>query len=265
MEDYFGTKELYDVQLKITYSLEVEEKSFQNGETILSFDKVLMSNINEVKKRNVARGGANNLPLIFWEESTQVQFDFSEGIFSKMGLAILSNAKMVTSVENIPYEIDYSEKLIVEDSKVELKYIPSNIEKIFIYKENGEKVIEFTTDGTKFITITEEIDDGDNILVRYVFNYLGKKEVLIIGQRFFPGFLSLVGKMRLKNDSTGLTSTSIIEIPKLKLMSDLSIRLGNSLYPMVNNFSGIGYPAGDRGHRYVCKIILLDEDISTDL
>ena len=55
----------------------------------------------------------------------------------------------------------------------------------------------------------------------------------------FNGFLELEGKTRVKDDTSGLITTGIIKIPKLKLMSGLSIRLGAQANPVV----GKGLPA----------------------
>ena len=55
--------------------------------------------------------------------------------------------------------------------------------------------------------------------------------------------------------------TGFIVIPKMKLMSDLSMRLGKDATPMVANFTGVGYPFGDKMRKTVCEIAILDDDI----
>jgi hypothetical protein len=47
-----------------------------------------------------------------------------------------------------------------------------------------------------------------------------------VGRRLIEGYLRLEGKTRLKDDNTGQVVTGLIVIPRLKLMSDLSMRLG---------------------------------------
>ena len=57
-----------------------------------------------------------------------------------------------------------------------------------------------------------------------------------MGKQLIPGFLRLEGKTRVKDDISGKVRTGIIEIPKLKLMSDLSMRLGKNANPVAANF-----------------------------
>lgn len=85
-----------------------------------------------------------------------------------------------------------------------------------------------------------------------------------IGDRLIKGYLSLQAKTRLKDDKNGQTITGILEIPKLKLMSDLSIRLGANMEPAMINFNAVGVPIGDRGENYVCNLCILNDDIDSD-
>lgn len=48
--------------------------------------------------------------------------------------------------------------------------------------------------------------------------------------------LKLTAKMRLKDDTDGHTTTGILEIPNVKLVSDLSMRLGSDVVPVVSTF-----------------------------
>jgi hypothetical protein len=40
MDIEFGLKELYDLTLKATYPIEIEDKEFEAGEVIARFDKI---------------------------------------------------------------------------------------------------------------------------------------------------------------------------------------------------------------------------------
>jgi hypothetical protein len=48
-------------------------------------------------------------------------------------------------------------------------------------------------------------------------------------------------------------------------MSDLSMRLGEQASPVVADFSAIGYPVGKRGNEQVFDIVILTDDIDSDL
>ena len=87
---------------------------------------------------------------------------------------------------------------------------------------------------------------------------------MVIGQELVKGYLSLEARTRVKDDITGHTKTGIIKIPQLKLMSDLSMRLGENATPLMGSFKAIGYPVGSRGDTKVMEILFLEDDIDSD-
>jgi hypothetical protein len=87
----------------------------------------------------------------------------------------------------------------------------------------------------------------------------------MVGREFTNGYLSLEGKMRVKDDITGHIKTGIIKIPKLKLMSDLSIKLGKDASPTVGRLNAVAVPDGQRGNKKVMEIIFLNDDIDSDM
>ena len=88
---------------------------------------------------------------------------------------------------------------------------------------------------------------------------------MVIGQRLVQGFLTLEGKTRVKDDITGQTHTGIFYIPKLKLMSDLSIKLGENATPVLGKMTAIACPAGTRGNSKVMELAFLEDDIDSDM
>ena len=72
-------------------------------------------------------------------------------------------------------------------------------------------------------------------------------------------------KTRLKDDNTGRTVTALITMPRLKLMSDLSMRLGPQANPVVANFYGVASPVGGKGNKQVVDYIILNQDIDADM
>jgi hypothetical protein len=66
--------------------------------------------------------------------------------------------------------------------------------------------------------------------VDYWYDYKNNFSTFCVGKSLTNGYLSLVGKMRVKDD-TGKVKTGIIKIPKLRLMSDLSMRVGSDAIP----------------------------------
>ena len=88
---------------------------------------------------------------------------------------------------------------------------------------------------------------------------------MTIGRPLVAGYLSLTGKMRVKDDTTGKVVTGIIKIPKLRLMSDLSMRVGSDAIPQVGRLDAVAVPEGVRGQSKVMEFILLNDDIDADM
>ena len=68
MDYEFSMKELYDVFLKTTYPIEIAGRQYDAGETLCVFDKVQISNFNEIKNRITAHGGYQDRDHVFWED-----------------------------------------------------------------------------------------------------------------------------------------------------------------------------------------------------
>ena len=83
MENLLGMKELYDVSLKATYPMEINNKKYEIGEVITTFDNIQIANFNEIKSRVSANGGYDNRTHVIWEDTKQIDFTFSQGIFSQ--------------------------------------------------------------------------------------------------------------------------------------------------------------------------------------
>ena len=104
-----------------------------------------------------------------------------------------------------------------------------------------------------------------DVIVNYRYNYTNGATVAKIGQPFLRGFLELEAQTRVKDDTTGLVTTGIIKIPKLKLMSGLSIKLGTQANPVVGTFQAVGVPVDERKSSYVMEIAFLNNDIDSDM
>ena len=72
MNSEFGLKELYEVSLKATYPIEVNNRTIEIGESIAVFDRIQLANFAETKKFISANGGFDNRPLVWWEETKDI-------------------------------------------------------------------------------------------------------------------------------------------------------------------------------------------------
>ena len=173
----------------------------------------------------------------------------------------MTNSKLITIEEENPILITTTEELESNENMiVTLSKVP--VDEIFVYnKETGDR-IEWEPVGDIMLNIGVRYQD---VIVTYRYNYSSNGTIARIGQRLLNGFVELEGKTRVKDDTSGLITTGIIRIPKLKLMSGLSMRLGAKANPVVASFSAEGVPIGSRNDSYVAEFIFLDEDIDSDM
>ena len=260
IENLGSFKSLEDVHLKATQDIEANGISFSAGETIALFKSIQVFGLREFHDYVAARGGFDNRAHVFWEKTQEVSLNFSQGVFSNLQFGILNNAKVLKIEEDEPLLITKIEELESSESGyIYPQYEPQD--QIFVYnKSTGEKMnwAKLST----FLNIHEPFVD---VVVSYRYNYMGGATVAKIGQQFTRGFLELEGKTRVKDDTSGLVTTGIIRIPKLKLMSGLSIRLGAQANPVVGNFSAVGIPVGSRNDSYVVEMDFLNNDIDSDM
>ena len=260
MEGNFSFKELYDVSLKATYPIEINGKTIEPGETIAFFETLSLMDFSATPSLNKASGGAGNRVLVYWESVSEIKFTLSNGVFSKTQFALMNNARLL-KITDEPIEISKRETL---ESDGEGKIVLSNapLDKLFIYiSSSGEKVKPISIED-KVVTIDSAFTD---VVVDYTYHYMGGCSMATIGQALTEGYLCLEGKMRVKDDTTGQVTTGLLRIPKLKLMSNLSMRLGTSMAPVVGTLNAIGVPVGSRGNQRVCEICFLNNDIDSDI
>jgi hypothetical protein len=244
MDNEFGLQELYSVQIKSTYPIEVKGKEIAAGEVIAAFDKVLIANFQEIHKEVAAQGGYQNRKLVIWNRTEGVNLIFTQGIFSKTQLALMNNSRLIELNENQRVRIAQRDELETDsEGKITLTHVPID-SWIFVYnKETGEKLTGLTfVDETTLQTPLVYKD----VIVDYEYGYDNGADVELIGEEIFDGFLTLEGRSRIKDDITGETHTAIIYIPKLKITSDFNLTLGQNAQPVVGQFKVTTLSIGGR-------------------
>ena len=298
MDNFSGIKELYDVSIRLNSPLEFNGRKFNINETLLLFKTAEIADITERKSSVQARGGYHNNALINWETDTEMNFAISHGVLSPVSWALLSNSKIeMPKTKSVSYnEIVYT----IEDNDycyVDLKYKPNHCNCIMGAQGNPcneplpmgrrpELMLKPSPPSReKFIFVYDQetgrrIDDFEiyenrlffkrpyrKVYVDYTFEYEDKIKVIKVGDRLFNGFLSLAGKMSVKDEMSGEVTTAILEIPKIKLSSNLSLRLGKNYdSSTVSDFFFTGYPDENvrREKQSVCRITFLDKELTGD-
>lgn len=262
MEHEFSMKELYDVFLKTTYPIEIAEKRYEAGETLCVFDKVQISNFNEIKERITAHGGYADRDHVFWEDTKGINITLSQGIFNSLQFALLCNANMIYQKKGEEIKISKQEE-IESDEQGNIIFSEIPVDEFFIYdKKTGEKITDYKVINEKNVLINKPYT---SVILNYKYVYRGGAQILTVGRRLIEGYLRLEGKTRVKDDISGKVRTGIIEIPKLKLMSDLSMRLGKNANPVMANFSFLALPDDKGPSAKVMNLYFLNDDIDSDM
>ena len=263
MNNEFGLKELTDITLKATYPIEMEGHKFEAGEVIARFDKIQVANFKELTSRVSANGGKHNPALIVWEDPREIQLSFTQGVFSKRQFALLSNANLIKSAP--------SEEILVSahfngesDEEGRIYLNKEKVTNVFVYNaKTFEKIKPINVDLEKGVLVIDQ--NYCDVEVDFQYVYTNDVTIMNIGQKLIGGFLLLEGKTRVKDDITGKTHTAILRIPRLKLVSDLSMRLGREANPLLASFAAVGYPVGSGKSQKVMEMLFLNDDIDAEM
>jgi hypothetical protein len=216
-----------------------------------------------LKKKNFisAKGGFDNRAHIWWEETKEIRVSLAQGVFSKTQFALMSNAQFLVNDGDSTVLINRRENLETNEKGIITTKYPIH-EPVFVYnKKTGEKITNFTRNGNNLILNQSYLE----VIVDYYYNYDNGYTVFSIGRALTNGYLSLEGKTRVKDDITGQVTTGIIKIPKLKLLSNLSMRLGQDTIPLVGRLDAVAVPTGERGQKKVMELLFLNDDIDSDI
>ena len=262
MDNEFGMQELYFVQLKSTYPIEIKGVQYAAGEVVAAFDKIQIANFQEINREVAAQGGYQNKKLVIWDRTEGVNLIFTQGVFSKTQLGLMHNARVLSINEGKQIRIAQRDELETDsEGKITLTHVPID-SWIFVYnKETGEKLTDLSMVDTQTIQTPLIYKE---VIVDYEYGYDNGADVELIGEEIFDGFLTLEGRTRIKDDITGETHTAIIYIPKLKITSDFNLTLGQNAQPVVGQFKGTALSIGGRKTSKALEIYYLDEDIDRD-
>jgi len=292
-DQYQGVKELNKVVLKAKVPMQFGERRLEIGESVLYFEKVNMSLLTEQNRPIMARGGWGNMPHVIWEDRSEVRFTLSEGVMSSISMGILLSASM--SVPNkslfIPVHEVVSELELTNDEIDELDNIPfgeSNLNgyenrkfiglsnlpsfndrKAFIYtydrnvaqkKVYGVYKKFLETQGKYIVELTPPFESGVEYLVDYYYEYSDDALVYMIQKERFNGLFTLEGMFYSKDENEGKNYPNLIYMPKVRIVSDISLRLGERADPTTAVFNIIGMPeTTDESRNLILKITRLDK------
>lgn len=272
IDQYFGTKELYEVVLKANTPMNFGSRRVDIGEPVLYFEKVSMAMLSEQSKPIMARGGWGNMPHVIWEDRSEMTFSLSEGVMTSVGLGILTSANMIMEEKKKDGTLYLPKKegpFYLDDltKTYTLSRTPVQNKKMFCYEFERDAIqrkVDFAVDGN--VLTIENGDINKEYLVDYYFRYGDEALVYYIEKERFNGTFSLEAKFYTKDENDGINTTNIIFMPKVRVVSDINLRLGERADPTTSVFNVIAMPdKTEESREMIMKIVRLGEDIDADI
>lgn len=140
---------------------------------------------------------------------------------------------------------------------------PSKTKWIFCYdEETGRRIRDFSICGCRVYFPKSY----RGVTVNYTFDCEDNVKVLEVGNRLISGFLKLDGKMSVKDEKSGNVTTAILELPRIRISSSLSMKLGKGYNEsVVGDFYFTAYPEEEcKKNSPVARISFLNIDVTGD-
>ena len=272
------------------------ERYIEADEPVLYFENISMAMLSEQSREIYARGGWLNQPKVIWQDRSEIRFQMSEGVVSQFGLGILLGAKVAIKGKEKPILMHKTEgpfdfAIGEATPRIYLEHWPVDYEKqkkktfIFEYARDavqkkiygksihGEHKDPFEPEKeTPCVELYEDkelnilADTNKKYIVDYYYEY-GKEAISYTLQKErFNGLFSLEGKFYSKDENEGINYTNILYMPKVRIVSDINLRLGERADPTVSAFNIIGLPetVGD-DKDLIVEIQHLSEDLDPDV
>ena len=263
-----GIKDLETVCLKTRERVIFGNRVLEPGEPVVYFDNIQIGLLSEQVKPTMARGGWGNEPLVIWEDRQETIFAFSNGTINTISFNLLLNANMIQTQPEEPLFFVEKDKFIDDWGNITLKYEPDQSKKMFFFVydlDNIQKKITPTSINGRVVSFGKE-HAGQVVLCDYYFNH--KKDTILysMGRERFTNLYSLEATFLMKDENEGLLHTGLLRMPKVRVVSNINMRMGERADPTVSTFNVIAIPES-KGNResVVCEILYLDEDITAGI
>ena len=294
IDQYFGTKELYEVVLRAKVPMQFGTRYIEENEPVLYFENISMSSLRERNSVVMARGGWSNLPQVIWEDRSEVQFSLVEGVMSSISMGILLSAEVTSPAQKKkPLAVQKREgpfQLIEKEINNKVYNVLYLEHRPILYPEKKTFIFEYARDvvqrkvhgklldiedplGRTCVAIfkdkelNENADIDKEYLVDYYYEYGDEALIYTVKKERFNGLFTLEGKFYSKDENEGKNYTNIIYMPKVRVVSDINLRLGERADPTVSTFNIIGLPENTGGNRngLILEITRLNSDEDGDI
>lgn len=290
MDQNFGHKELYEVVLRAKTPMQFGDRQIEISEPILYFDNVQMAVLSEENHPIMARGGFGNMPRVIWDERSEVTFQMIDGVMSSVGMSILLSSNVLARQENKPMYVHKVEGPfeLTDNGYIYPEHWPvaSDIRKTFIFDFDREAIqkkiygkiitgIKDPFDNEVEIPCVQLFQDkkcetlADNsrkYLIDYYYEYEDEALIYSVQKERFNGLFTLEAKFYSKDENEGQNYTNLLYMPKVRIVSNINLRLGERADPTVSTFNIVGLPetVGDQKN-LIMEITRLGQDIDADI
>ena len=289
IDQYFGIKELSQACLRARDYMTFGKRKIEPGEPVLYFKHVNLSTLTQNSGVTMARGGWSNMPRVIWEDRSEVNFTLSEGVMSSLSMGILLSADVGEQHTSQPLYAPMQEGPMELDNRhrIYLKHWPvaNAINKSFIFQFDRDAIQKkiygkritgiqdpFSNNDLPCLELyedkelTEPADIDKKYLIDYYYAYEGESLEYSIRKERFNGLFTLEGKFYSKDENEGLSYTNLLRMPKVRVVSDINLRLGEGANPTVAVFDIIGVPEKTTtSNSLIVDIIRLDRDIDGEI
>ncbi len=298
LDQYFGLKELHEVTLRAKTPMQFGSRLIEAGEPVLYFENVEMSVLQEDSRTIMARGGWANMPRVIWEDRSEVVFSLQEGVLSSASMGILLSANVTDRVANEPLYVPKREGPFILNTYTEpstqntyhvfdLQNDPVDYpeKKTFIFKYERDTIqqkmygkrVGVDDDATKIfglhkIAVFEDknceipADIKGEYIIDYYYKYEDEALFYKVNKERFNGLFTLEGKFYAKDENEGMNYTNLLYMPKVRVVSNINLRLGERADPTVGTFNIIGIPEyiNTDKRNLILEITRLNEDIDDE-
>lgn len=281
-----GIKDLEHVVIKAKGPQDYGAFKLDSGEPLLYFDHIQVAQLTEYVRQVAARGGWRNMSRVVWEDRDDVKFVFSNGTINPISLNLLMESNMIIKPEEVfvPYmEICQVEELPANPNKgyITLSHVVEQRKPIFIktveYSNLHSKISEVTIhkpgelkklDSGRIKEVPTELElpgdtIGKTVAIDYYFKPNSDTVTYTLSQERVANLYTLEATFYMKDENTGDLRTGILEMPKVYIMSNIDLRMGERASPTVGSFEAVAMPEYDdyKDEAVLCRITYIDSDI----
>ena len=258
---------------------------------VLYFQNINFASLTERNSPIMAKGGWGNLPHVIWQDRAEVEFRLSEGVMSAVSMGVLLSASVAESKKNEPILVHKRQgpDVLKEGNLFYLKHWPvdSTVKKTFIY-EYQRDVAQRKMYGERIFGMPDPFDDSverpclkvyedkelqiladqtKEYIVDYYYQYTDEALIYSVQKERFNGLFTLEGKFYTKDENDGINYTNLIYMPKVRVVSDINLRLGERADPSVATFNIIGMPQNTVNSRkgLILEITRLNKNIDDEI